>query len=99
MLDAYQTMAATFGEDFSLTSRDASEAVVLKGMYDRRVVTGEIGGAEVRDSNYVIGVPSADLPAWCGPGCRVDIRSDVLQIVALEPDGQGLTYLVCRVAP
>lgn len=95
---AYRDMIALQGEDFAVTSPDASEAVAMRGMYDRRNVTGEIRGSEVRDAEYQIGVTESSLPAWVGPGSRVDIRADTLQVTALERDGQGLVYLVCRAA-
>lgn len=96
MQDPYRDIVAVGGEPCAVTLGD--ESAQIQGMYDRRIFAGDIGGAEVRDANFVVGVVSSDLPPWVAPGARVDIRGDSLSVVALEPDGQGLVYLVCRTA-
>jgi hypothetical protein len=102
LADMYRDMIAMdgFAEDISITSPDATEAVMMRGIYDRRVIAGQIAGSEVRDGDHLVGVLDEDLPTWIGPGSRVDIagRAHALQVTALEPDGQGWTYLVCRSA-
>jgi hypothetical protein len=96
MEDAYRAMACLQGEPFAVTLDD--HAAALTGIYDRRILYGDIAGSSVHDSDFRIGVVASDLPPWVAPGARVDIRGDTLSVTALEPDGQGLVYLVCRPA-
>ena len=96
MTNAYRDLINVGGETFAISH--GGNAARLRGMYDRRVFFAEIGGAEVRQPDYRVGVSSEDLPDWVAVNARIDIRADALQVTAIEPDGQGLTYLVCRPA-
>lgn len=95
----YDDIVASSGERLTLTNSDASKAASMRGVYDLRYIVGEIAGADTAVPDYRVGVVARDLPSWVTIDCRVDIRGDALSIVRLEPDGQGLMYLVCRRAP
>ena len=91
-----EVIAEQVGESFTLTSADGSQTTALKGVYDRRHDAGELGGTEVRGPKPVVGIPEGQLPVWAEKDMTIDIREDRLLVTDLEPDGQGLVYLVCR---
>ena len=98
MLDPYKDMIALEGEPFAIVSADGSNSGEIRGMYDRRILVGEVAGAEVRIPDHLVGCVQTDVPDWVEPGTRIDIRGDTCQVTAIEPDGQGLLYLTCRAA-
>lgn len=94
----YDDMIASSGEPFVLTGNIDGQSASLRGMYDRRYLNAEIGGADAGVPDFLIGVRASALPNWANRHQRVDIRGDTLEVHRLEPDGQGLIYLVCRPA-
>ena len=98
MTDVYRSMVALTGERFTLTTDDPEQSAELRGIYDRRTLVGEVGGAEVRVPDFLVGVVTEDLPHWAAPGNRIDIRGETLQVTSLDPDGAGRTAIYCRAA-